>query len=554
MTKLGKILLLIIFIGSLVAGLYYTGFLNTETFASVKKTVLEKIDNKKMNSEPVEAEIESESEASYAELVYTEGEVYKLRDEKPIQIEEGEIINKSDELKTNSNSKAEIIFFDNSRIRLAENTRIKIESMIDKEIIIKLIEGEVYNRVMTNDKRNYQIYYNDLISSALGTAFSLSSQDKKINIKVFESKVGVDYDENHRELDAGELLEIAKETREVTKMEMDLESELNNDFFKWNKQMDEDNDFEISIFEDNETEEKDEEDTGDKNITASIDGVNVSWQTDLKPNNGFKIIWSKEPKPSYPIRYSDKYFYYKNPEVRSGKIDNFDGDGKYYVRVCVYQNSVCKKYSNEVTTYLGNNTEKEEGESNTVNSITLNLEGSTANWSVDGYSPKGYKLLWSKNPKPSYPTRAGDKYAYYSNPNSRSGEVDLFDGPGTYYVRVCEYLGGKCGLYSNQVTVELGTAGNDEVVNSINLTVNADTASWSVDGYSPKGYKLLWSKNPEPTYPTRSGDKYSYLSNPDTRSGSLHAFDGPGTYYIRVCEYLGGACGVYSNQVTVELD
>ncbi len=92
-------------------------------------------------------------------------------------------------------------------------------------------------------------------------------------------------------------------------------------------------------------------------------------------------------------------------------------------------------------------------------------------------------------------------------------------------------------------------------VDSITLTAdNSGKVTWDVDGYSSKGFKLVWSKNENPTYPTRSGDKYNYFSSPNTDEATITAFDGSGKYYVRVCEYLGGACGVYSNQVAVELE
>ena len=56
-----------------------------------------------------------------------------------------------------------------------------------------------------------------------------------------------------------------------------------------------------------------------------------------------------------------------------------------------------------------------------------------------------------------------------------------------------------------------------------------------------------------PTYPTRSTDKYKYHSDPSTYLSSVYAFDGDGTYYVRVCEYLGGSCGVYSNEIELNL-
>ena len=91
------------------------------------------------------------------------------------------------------------------------------------------------------------------------------------------------------------------------------------------------------------------------------------------------------------------------------------------------------------------------------------------------------------------------------------------------------------------------------VVNSISLSAQANAVTWKTDGYSKSGFKIVWSKNSGPTYPTRDGDKYIYLGSPETNSVTLNAFSGSGTYYARVCEYLGGSCGTYSNEVTVSL-
>ncbi len=92
-------------------------------------------------------------------------------------------------------------------------------------------------------------------------------------------------------------------------------------------------------------------------------------------------------------------------------------------------------------------------------------------------------------------------------------------------------------------------------MSSITLNVDSENkkVTWSVDGYSKKGFKVTWSKESGPTYPTRSTDKYKYYGSPETNSSTVDAFDGEGVYHVRVCEYLGGACGVYSNEVTIEL-
>lgn len=91
------------------------------------------------------------------------------------------------------------------------------------------------------------------------------------------------------------------------------------------------------------------------------------------------------------------------------------------------------------------------------------------------------------------------------------------------------------------------------VVRGISLSVSNGVAHWSVDGYSAMGFKVVWSKNARPTYPTREGDTYAYLSEPSANESKLEAFSGAGAYSVRVCEYLGGACGLYSNEVQVQL-
>lgn len=201
-------------------------------------------------------------------------------------------------------------------------------------------------------------------------------------------------------------------------------------------------------------------------------------------------------------------------------------------------------------------------ETTPTKSLTLTYLGNGKfSWKKIGTFSEGYKLVWSKNSNPTYPTREGDKYAFYSAPDTSIGYVNAFAGEGKYYVRVCEYLGGKCGIYSNQITItllgdkeEMSEKEVSQAVNSIALTsLGEGNISWKVNGYSKNGFKVVWSQNSGPTYPTRDGDQYHYYSEPDKTSDKVNNFSGEGKYYIRVCEYLGGKCGVYSNQVEVNL-
>lgn len=197
-----------------------------------------------------------------------------------------------------------------------------------------------------------------------------------------------------------------------------------------------------------------------------------------------------------------------------------------------------------------------------VDSIELkHLEELYVFWTTSEYSELGYKLVWSKNPNPVYPPREGDYYTYHSDPNTNLSNIFPFNDDGIYYVKVCEYLGEKCGTYSNEISVEvveqitsIDTLAQREI-SPINLNALSDgKVAWETDGILANGLKVVWSKTSNPTYPTRSTDQVQFVDDPNKSYAYLNGFDGTGTYYARACEYLGGdGCLVYSNEVSLEL-
>ncbi|MEK9132716.1 MAG: hypothetical protein AAB606_03360 [Patescibacteria group bacterium] len=188
--------------------------------------------------------------------------------------------------------------------------------------------------------------------------------------------------------------------------------------------------------------------------------------------------------------------------------------------------------------------------------------GVKLSWSVKGLDvSSGYKVVKGTEPNPSFPE---NPYQYLSDSKQTTYTFPVADGK-KYYFRVCQYLGGKCGVYSNNISVvapvkkavekKVETQPVSDKVSSIKVwKTSSNSVNWSVSGYSDKGFKLVWSKNSAPTYPTRSGDKYNYYSDPKTASGTVDAFSDAGSYHVRVCEYLGGACGVYSNEIVMQLE
>ncbi len=188
---------------------------------------------------------------------------------------------------------------------------------------------------------------------------------------------------------------------------------------------------------------------------------------------------------------------------------------------------------------------------NTNRSIVLTGSGSGAKaslkWTLNNItSSMGFKVVVADHENPVYP---GDEYHYLSNADVRTDSWSGLEA-GTYYFRVCEYLGGKCGVYSNNLkvvitgetavvsngSIALSGSVNDEGIATLNWTLNNMTSSM--------GFKVVVADHENPVYP---GDEYHYLSDAGTRADSWS--DLSGAKYFRVCEYLGGKCGVYSNNL-----
>lgn len=172
-------------------------------------------------------------------------------------------------------------------------------------------------------------------------------------------------------------------------------------------------------------------------------------------------------------------------------------------------------------------------------------------WSTNGVDvPKGFKVITSVESNPVYP---GSTYHYLSDPAKRA---DTWSGlpAGTHHFRVCQYLGGACGVYSNDVAVTV-TGTEIDASGVITLIGAVDDGkvylNWDVVGVdAPQGFKVVTSQESNPVYP---GDTYHYLSDTSTRTDLWPGLS-EGTHHFRVCQYLGGSCGVYSNDLLLVVE
>lgn len=278
------------------------------------------------------------------------------------------------------------------------------------------------------------------------------------------------------------------------------------------------------------------------NVTGNR--ADLSWFVNgFTSEKGFKLIISENPNPVYP---GNEYHYLSDPNQQTDTWPSLT-NGTYHFRVCEYLGGSCGVYSNDLELTIT------EGIDESDKAITLTgiIDVNTVNLSWDGNftSAKGYKVVRSSEINPVYP---GNEYHYLSDPNDDSDIWTL--STGTHYFRVCEYLGGSCGTYSNNLEITITAEPAEDSNGSINLTGYYDSANgkvylnWTVNDMTcPKGFKIVKDTSANPVYP---GNDYHYKSSPDTRS-DYWAGLGSGTYNFRVCEYLGGACGIYSNNLVV---
>lgn len=96
--------------------------------------------------------------------------------------------------------------------------------------------------------------------------------------------------------------------------------------------------------------------------------------------------------------------------------------------------------------------------------LTGTVDGATARlkWSVQNMaSPEVYKLFYSTKENPTEFTASPESELRSVAKRFSSEDWDLY--PGTYYFRVCEWIGYKCGIYSNNVKIVIGDGKNVDV-------------------------------------------------------------------------------------------
>ncbi|MEA2006831.1 MAG: FecR family protein [Patescibacteria group bacterium] len=303
---------------------------------------------------------------------YVEGQVEKRASETDgwREVERDDVVKNGMEMRTLADSRAVLTFEDGSVVRLNADSLMKFKS--EKELIlIELSNGEVYNRVTKDEKREFAVEVDSYKVVALGTAFSVEKkEDSEVQVMVVESEVEI---QGKEEVVLG-TVEQGNKTRlnfDEVASEKITQDDLKDAFLNWNVENDEKyfekkivlNDLKKETVKKEVTKKtetkkevvKREEKKKDDDEYATLialrgkdddDRAKFTWVVSggYAPK-GFKLVKSKQPNPVYP---GDDYLYIKDPDDRSAVWKGFKKEKTYFFRICVYKGGKCGTYSNNV--------------------------------------------------------------------------------------------------------------------------------------------------------------------------------------------------------------
>lgn len=361
-------------------------------------------------------------------------------------------LTEKDQVRT-ADGRAVLLIDDGSAVRLGNNSRLELTSLATNSVIVTNLAGEVYNRVVAAESRQYQAKVGDQTYTAKGTAYRTINTDTKKGAEVYHSTVKAE--EKDTDITEGNALFTLSDQKEKENvvMAIDLVALKKDEFLKWNSEQDKKNEeFAKTLGVLVEFDKPDPDPApAPAPAPATKSGItlsakvteytaNFSWKvTGVDTSKGYKLVKSKTSQtPTYP---NDSAAF-----IESGKSSYslYLGDGKtYYFRICAYRGDACESYSNTVTV----TTPVKQKEQIVSGSVALSISDSTASWNFNGTAPYGFKFLVSDSPNPTYPST----YNKYSESQSAPLPDGLTSGE-TYYARVCKYsYDGTCVDYSNQV-------------------------------------------------------------------------------------------------------
>jgi hypothetical protein len=333
----------------------------------------------------------------------------------------------------------------------------------------------------------------------------------------------------------------------------------------------------------------------------SPDSALISWDVTGNFPSGFRVVWTDvQSAPTFPQNNSIAV----GSSTARSAIINVSSGPIYYVRICRFVVDSCDIYSNlgifafspvtstpnQYTAYTATaaalyktataaasitpsitptrtNTPVPSATAigGTDSTLVINsiIDAGSGNakitWTDSAGSSLGYKIVWS-TASTTTPVYAS---GYYFSITNSAARLAYINGTGStiYYYRICRATSSGCGAYSATYTytypagptatftptiTPTPTATVD--ASTITITGISDTAigsaqvNYNATGSFPAGFDILFSKTT--ALPTQA-DSVVVISDGSLRSGIISG-EPSGTYHVRVCKIVSGACTIYS--------
>jgi len=392
------------------------------------------------HDEPVEDETSDQSYSLGSAAVLVEGTVeQRLPGADWSTLNTGDSLVTQTEIRTGSDGRVVVNIDDGSAIRLDYNSEARLSSLMADNIVIENTDGQMYSRVVASDNRTFEVSIGDADFVSVGTAFrTLNTADKK-GLETFESKVKVKSDET--EVDEGKGYYTKNPDGDTEKVvDLDIEKLKDDDFIKWNKDKDGENDMykdKLGFIGDFDGPKLTINNPPDGKVTdnTSIDVQGITEAGATVTVNGKSVDVQEEGEFDYKFTLALG----KNTITIVAKDANGNKTSK--------------------TIKVTRQSEEEDKEEEKPEAQSISLSGEVDNdqgkiyleWSSENIDGNKFKVVWAEPPtKPLYPSpNDGNKLV--------TGDsvviTDLFDK--TYYFRVCAYDSskGKCTTYSNKISL-----------------------------------------------------------------------------------------------------
>ncbi|MBI5037786.1 MAG: FecR domain-containing protein [Candidatus Kerfeldbacteria bacterium] len=446
-------------------------------------------------------------------------------------VETDTILHAGDQVSTGIDSKAIIEFENGDVMRLGYTTEVVLTELGTNRMIITQQNGATYHRVAKNPNRTYSVSSDDMLVSALGTAFDVIDSGDTKTVGVIESSVVVDTDLDNEQVPEGSKALITETSDDISVAEIDADS-LQSDWYTWNKEEDSKKTDDLGAFEPyaGPTLTITEPTTPLVTSTTSVQVVGtVSSDATGVTINGTAVALAE-------LSFAHTVSLMAGKNVIEVIATDAAGDRT------VKELLVTVPSETQATPLILT------GETTTTG-VSLKWNRSTSS------SFSQYKVVRSTTEaEPVYP--GADVIAAL-----RSGEERFTDTSGSaetsYYYRVCELMSDDAIFCSNVIfmrgkaaAAEEEEADEERVGIFLSGTAGSTgiTLKWIVENITvTNGFKVIRSDKENPSYP---GDTAERVSDSAVRSYTWTLTDGK-TYHFRVCQYTENGCTVYSNDVAV---